>query len=639
MKSLFTLLYSLLYMPVLFGTTYMGNPGNYLSFLSQLIPGDTLMLAAGTYSSRLNLDDIVGTTNQPIVIMGPEGANSAIFVGNACCNTVSIERCAWLVIKNLTIDGQNIPFIDAVKAEGSSNNWAHHITLENLYITGHGATQSTVGINTKCPAWDWVIRRNRIEAAGTGIYLGNSNGEAPFVNGIVEYNLVTNTVGYNMQIKHQNVGTRNVAGITLNGKTTIRYNVFSKAENASSGSDARPNLLVGNFPASGDGSSDYYEIYGNFFWQNPYEGLFQGTGNIAFYNNVLVNHHPGGFGVAIFRHNNFSPRDIYIFSNTILTNTNGIDFSQPDLAYEQIVAGNAVFAANPILDSPQSYGNTTSTYANASSFVVNPSASLSLLDMSPLSGALQATVLDFSPFTNFQDYAVDFDGYWRNWTFRGAYTSVGVPVWDLALENRPDLGAECHTPANMNTAVNFPNGVIASWNPPAGSVGCQVFGGRVGGPQGSVIAMQPNASSFQVPHHFFQQGVPYQWRVRCACSINPYRLSAYSPFQTFTYGAPSYPVDDAVEEEATRDIFISNKEETSSLTLFPNPTSALIQVYFSDIEVEEYRIYDHLGRELLQDTPDHNLESLDLSDYPYGVYYLFVRTNEQVHRRVSFVKQ
>ena len=92
--------------------------------------------------------------------------------------------------------------VDAVKSERPAR-YAHHITLENLLIRGHGNNQQTVGISTKCPAWNWVIRHNTIIGAGTGMYLGDSDGSAPFVAGVIEQNLIVDTIGYNLQIKHQ----------------------------------------------------------------------------------------------------------------------------------------------------------------------------------------------------------------------------------------------------------------------------------------------------------------------------------------------------------------------------------------------------------------------------------------------------
>ena len=36
--------------------------------------------------------------------------------------------------------------------------------------------------------------------------------------------------------------------------------------------------VPGAFPSNGHGASDVYEVYGNFFHQNPVEALLQATG-------------------------------------------------------------------------------------------------------------------------------------------------------------------------------------------------------------------------------------------------------------------------------------------------------------------------------------------------------------------------
>ncbi len=237
------------------GTIYNGNPGNYLSFLGSLGPGDTLQLAAGIYTSGLSINDLNGTAANPIVIIGPASGSPAVFEAQSCCNTVSIRDSSYIEIRNLELDGLGKPDIDAVKAEGDAQ-WAHHITLENLYIHDHDDNQQTVGISTKCPAWDWVIRNNIINSAGTGMYLGNSDGSAHFVNGLIEGNLIVDTTGYNLQIKHQ-TGTRPTGlGMPASGTTIIRHNVFSKANNGATGGNARPNLLVGHWPLSDAGAND-----------------------------------------------------------------------------------------------------------------------------------------------------------------------------------------------------------------------------------------------------------------------------------------------------------------------------------------------------------------------------------------------
>ena len=424
-------------MPKLQATVFYGSPSEYLGFLAQLNPGDTLLLEAGIYEDRLNLDDIVGQEGATIVIMGPADTQDAIFLGDACCNTISIERCAWLEIRNLTLDGQGIPYIDAVKAEGSPGNWAHHITLENLLVINHGGASLTVGVNTKCTAWDWVIRKNTFIEPGLGMYLGNSDGTAPFINGLIEYNLVLNPRRYGIQVKHQLEGLRTIPGMTLDGKTTIRYNVISKEENGDPDTP-RPNLLVGNFPASGPGENDFYEIYGNFLFENPNEGLFQGTGNIAFYNNLLFSSSTDSWAIFSFPHNGFAPRDLHIFNNTILCAGEGIDIDNPNPAYDQRVVGNAVFAALPLdIGSVPDIDNVTDDAINAWDYLGDGGAPG--LDFNPIPGQLEGSPIDFSAFTYAQDYDLDFEGYEKGWEFRGAYTQYGWPDWWPALEIRPEV--------------------------------------------------------------------------------------------------------------------------------------------------------------------------------------------------------
>src|SRR5690606_9684365 len=103
--------------------------------------------------------------------------------------------------RGLKLDGRNLP-VDAVKAE-HGRALVHHIVLEDLLIVGHGESQNIIGISTKAPAAFWTIRNNLIIGAGNGMYLGDSDGTAPFVAGRIEGNVILDTIGYNLQIKQQ----------------------------------------------------------------------------------------------------------------------------------------------------------------------------------------------------------------------------------------------------------------------------------------------------------------------------------------------------------------------------------------------------------------------------------------------------
>ena len=148
------------------------------------------------------IHNLRGSEQAAITISGPENAPYAIFLGRSGHNTVSIINARYITIQNLVLDGLNLP-VDGVKCEGYAD-WSHDIILDGLQI---------VGISTKCPAWNWVIRNNRIIGAGTGMYLGDSDGSAPFISGLIENNLITDTHGYNLQIKHQQARPK-IAGIT-----------------------------------------------------------------------------------------------------------------------------------------------------------------------------------------------------------------------------------------------------------------------------------------------------------------------------------------------------------------------------------------------------------------------------------------
>src|SRR5262249_44771097 len=150
------------------------------------------------------------------------------------------------------------------------NNVSHDITILDNTVIDADAGQQIVGISTKCIAWNWSIQGNTIVGAGTGLYLGDSTGRAPFVNGLIAYNLIEHTIGYGAQVKDQNPYSL-VPGMPSGPNTTIiRSNTFFDNDlQGSLGDGARPNLFTGGFPASGPGSSDTYQIYANVFDGNP----------------------------------------------------------------------------------------------------------------------------------------------------------------------------------------------------------------------------------------------------------------------------------------------------------------------------------------------------------------------------------
>lgn len=418
--------------------TIDANPSNYRALLPTLTPGQRLRLAPGTYAQGLPIDGLAGAPGQCITIEGPASPPRAVFTARDCCNTVSLTNARYVAIRQLDLDGQGRA-VDAVKAESPSTS-VHHLLLEDLRIVGHGANQQIVGISTKCPAWNWVIRLSVIEGAGTGLYLGDSNGAAEFVGGLIEHNLVRDTVGYNAQIKHQ-TGRDTGIGVPASARTVVRHNVFSKAAGASTGADARPNLLVGHFPLTGPGSTDVYEIYGNLFHQNPVEALFQGEGNVALYDNLFLNDFDSGFAGVVFQPQNAAPRDVRVFHNTVVARGTAIRVTGGAGGFEQRVVANLALAgtgAAPIVGGTQA-SNLSDTYASRATYLQSPSGPIGGgLNLFPRAGTVTGTPPDMTPFQTLRDFDRDFNATLRGTQFRGGYAGEGTnPGWPLALAIKP----------------------------------------------------------------------------------------------------------------------------------------------------------------------------------------------------------
>jgi hypothetical protein len=429
------------------------TPADYLGKLRNLRAGDTLLLEPGTYDDPsdapgLPFFNIHGEPDKPIVVTGPDSGPRPVILGRSTHNTVRFDNASYIVVKNIEIDGRDRGG-DGIKAQGV----AHHITLENILIRGVGDVRSTNGISTNgAPTWNWVIRRNIIVRAGTGMYLGNSDGNEPFIAGIIENNLILDTIGYNTQIKHQNVRPT-ISGMPTGDSTTIiRHNVFSKANNSSL-SVARPNLLVGHFPPSGPGANDVYQIYGNFFYQNPSgDALFQGEGNVALYNNLFFN--TVGDAIHIQPHNDV-PKMIRVFNNTIVSTGLGVKVTGGSTSFEQIVTGNAVFAAEPIRATTQ-LDNITDAFPSASNYLTNPAGRPEdgTLDLFPNPGKLVRTAIDTSSFNTFLAWDRDFNGVSRTGIFRGAYAGEGQnPGWLPKLEIKPAMSSSVRPSAPTNLIV------------------------------------------------------------------------------------------------------------------------------------------------------------------------------------------
>ncbi len=409
------------------------DPTNFQAKFATLKPGDTLKLAAGDYDGGLSIHGVSGAPGKPITIEGPASGAPARMLARSCCNTIDLQDAAYIVIKDITFDGQDIAGVDAVKANGTAGHWTHDITVEGCTITRHdggGTDQQTVGINTKIVSWNWVIKGNIIDGAGTGMYLGNSDGTEAFIGGLIEGNLYRHTLGYNMEIKQQVDRQQNdVPQVPTDVRTTIiRNNVFLK-ENNPSPDGARPNLLVDGFPDSGPGSQDHYEIYGNFFFHNDDDALLQATGRVHVHDNIFVDSKHQA--IHFMNHAGKTVIDAIAYNNTIYGTAQGISFGAAPSGVS-LVAANAIFSPSPLGGTiTNEHDDISDSVANAGNYVVNPGLALGQMDFYPKTGsALHGAAIDLSSVNSDTDYDRDFNGTQKDFTYRGAYQGEGTnPGW------------------------------------------------------------------------------------------------------------------------------------------------------------------------------------------------------------------
>lgn len=470
-------------------TTYLGTPTTFRTLIDLLQPGDTLELAAGTYPN-FSVNDRNGTAAQWITITGPTSGAPAIIEADSgpCCNTVELRRSSYVAIRHLTIDNKGVGGAFAISA---SSGPLHHIRIENNRLVFTNAGQQDVGISTKVTTWGWEIRGNRIENAGTGLYLGNSDGSLPFIEGVIERNLIVHTVGYNMQIKHQNAWPA-LAGLPAGAtRTLIRHNVFIKDARPSPDGD-RPNLLVGGWPDTGAGSDNHYEVYGNLFFENPREALFQATGNVSVHDNLFVKAN-GPAALVLTNHSGKTMKRSYVYNNTFLTPGTAVSFSSR-ATLDDLFAGNLVLAGTASSGMvANSASNLVAPYAMASTYVRAPMVQLPGLDLYPLAGQVTGAAIDLSRVANDVAVGVDFNEQPKGGrTFRGAYAGEGTnpgwqPVADLkAISSvNPVGGGSAGGGSAGGTAGGMAGG--SAGGVAGGSAG-GMAGGSAGGTAGGSIA-------------------------------------------------------------------------------------------------------------------------------------------------------
>jgi hypothetical protein len=142
----------------------------------------------------------------------------------------------------------------------------------------------------------------------------------PFVAGLIERNLIVDSTGYSLQIKHQverPAACRHPCRTQPDDHPPQRVRQGQLARARSAASERPRRALSSHRPRRRRFLRNLRE---NFFYQNRKEALFQGEGNVALYANVFVNDFADGLHIQAAQR---LPRRIVVAYNTILAKGRG----------------------------------------------------------------------------------------------------------------------------------------------------------------------------------------------------------------------------------------------------------------------------------------------------------------------------
>ena len=158
-----------------------------------LKPGDTLRLAPGTYS-RLYINGLNGKPGRLDHHQRTGIRSSRRHRRGGRFQYCGDHEQQPRGDRNPAHRQPRHPGAFGISARGHEENLTHDIRIEGNTFVGQNNGQQTDAISTKTPTWGWIIRYNRIFGAGTGLYLGESDGTQPFIGGLIEHNLIQNTI-------------------------------------------------------------------------------------------------------------------------------------------------------------------------------------------------------------------------------------------------------------------------------------------------------------------------------------------------------------------------------------------------------------------------------------------------------------
>jgi len=271
------------------GTYEIGPADDLFARLGQLVPGDEVIVHAGTYQTPGFFEVTwAGTAVAPIVVRAADGERPVI-EGDPSQNVINLAG-SYFTLRGFEIIGGS---------HGLRLASVDHATFEDLSLHQLG----DVGLSCNRPGEMCVavtIRHCEIYdtgAAGTGegMYLGCNDESCRFVDGVIDTNYVHDlggSQGDGIEIKPGSWGNQ------------VRDNVIVRS--------IYPGLTLYGF-AAGAGGPNVVER--NLVWISGDNGI-QLTGQAIVRNNIVIG--AGVSGIASKPSNGYDPHDLEIAHNTIV---------------------------------------------------------------------------------------------------------------------------------------------------------------------------------------------------------------------------------------------------------------------------------------------------------------------------------
>jgi hypothetical protein len=304
--------------PVTAAVIGIGPGDNLQTAVDALNPGDTLLLADGTYplSSRFSIQ-LTGTAELPITIRSAPGVTAVITYVNASQNTINIENAAHVRLIGLEVTGgsHGIRILDS-----------DDITVDRCHIH-HTAD---VGLSANVPGGTYErlrLTRNHIHdtgGTGEGMYLGCNYDGCRLLDSVIEGNYIHHTNG---------------AGVTQGDGIELKE--------GSAGNRIADNVIhdtgypcIITYSTVGNGGPNTIE--GNLMWGCG-DHAIQSAADAVIGNNLILG--ATYDGIRCQPHQNGTPSNLEIVHNTVLAPANNT-LRVSGITGTVVIANNALYAAS-----------------------------------------------------------------------------------------------------------------------------------------------------------------------------------------------------------------------------------------------------------------------------------------------------